>query len=50
MKEKKMLPVFGQAPLEPETTHEETGACSDACCSENAADAGAAVSHTPRSA
>ena len=48
MKEKKMLPVFGQAPPEPETTHEETGACSDACCSENAADAGAVVSHTPR--
>ena len=43
-----MLPVFGQAPLEPETTHEETGACSDACCSENAADAGTAAPHTPR--
>ena len=48
VKEKKMLPVFGQAPLEPETTHEETGACSDACCSENAADAGTAAPHTPR--
>ena len=43
-----MLPVFGQAPPESETTREETGACSDACCSENAADAGAVVSHTPR--
>jgi copper chaperone CopZ len=43
-----MLPVFGQAPPEPETIHEETGACSDACCSENAADAGAVVSHTLR--
>jgi len=48
MKEKKMLPVFGQAPTEPETTHEETGACSDACCSENTADAVAVAPLTPR--
>jgi hypothetical protein len=38
VKGKNMLPVFGQAPPEPETTHEETGACSDDCCSESTAD------------
>jgi Cd2+/Zn2+-exporting ATPase len=43
-----MLPVFGQAPPEPRATHEETGACSDACCSENTADAGAVAPPTPR--
>jgi Zn2+/Cd2+-exporting ATPase len=48
VKEKKMLPVFGQAPPEPEMTHEEPGACSDDCCSENTADAGTVTPLTPR--
>src|SRR5918997_5257796 len=48
MKEKKMLPVFGQAPKEPETTHEESGVCSDTCCSENTADAVTVAPLTPQ--
>jgi len=48
VKQKKMLPVFGQVPPEPETAPEETGACSDDCCLENTADAGNSVSLTPR--
>jgi Zn2+/Cd2+-exporting ATPase len=43
-----MLPVFGQAPPEPETTHEETGACSDDCCSESTADTPPLAPLTPR--
>ncbi len=46
MKEKKMLPVFGQAPTEPETTHEGADACTDDCCSENTADAVAVAPRT----
>jgi Cd2+/Zn2+-exporting ATPase len=48
MKEKKMLPILGQAPPEPETTPEEGDACSDACCSENTADAVAVAPLAPR--
>ena len=48
MKERKMLPILGQAPPEPETTPEEGDACSDACCSENNADAGIVAPPTPR--
>jgi Cd2+/Zn2+-exporting ATPase len=43
MKEKKMLPILGQA-SEPETTPEEA----DACCSENTADAVAIAPLAPR--
>ncbi|MEJ7814695.1 MAG: cation-translocating P-type ATPase [Rubrobacter sp.] len=46
MKEKKMLPILGQAPPEPETTPEEADACTDACCSENIADAVAVAPRT----
>ena len=48
MKEKKMLPVLGQTPPEPETTPEEGDACSDACCSENTAEAGTVTLLAPR--
>ena len=37
MREKKMLPVVGQKPMEPETPRKEVDACSEACCSGEAA-------------
>ena len=43
-----MLPIFGQAPPEPETAPEEADACTDACYAENTADAVAVAPLAPR--
>jgi Cd2+/Zn2+-exporting ATPase len=39
VKEKKMLPVLGQAPPEAKAPSEQASACSDACCSDTAPEA-----------
>ena len=44
MKEKKILPVLGQAP--PEAPHEKADACGDACCSDAASEASVATPTT----
>ena len=46
MKEKKMLPVLGQAPPGAEVPHEEVEACTDACCSDAAPEAIVATPET----
>ena len=33
---KKMLPLLGQAPQEPEASHGEADGCADGCCSDSA--------------